>query len=127
MKITFPLLSLLSPPQRLSLPFLQQRPSLRLPLLLLSLLLPVTESTMFTIVTGVAFDGDNLTSVEKKKVFLGDLIWSKEQIAKSSLLPDVNASCYLFNLGLGSCNVTLHIVRKLAEEVIGVTTGSLFS
>ena len=74
MKITFPLLSLLSPPQRLSLPFLQQLPSLRLPLLLLSLLLPVTESTMFTIVTGVAFDGDNLTSVEKKRFSL--VTWS---------------------------------------------------
>ena len=52
-----------------------------------------------------------------------DLVRSDDEIAEGSLLTDVNSSCNLFNLGLGCCYVPLHIVRKLAGEMILVEIG----
>ena len=51
-------------------------------------------------------------------VTVTDLVRSEDEIAEGSLLTNVNASCNLFNLSLGCCNVPLHIVRKLAVEII---------
>ena len=57
-----------------------------------------------------------------KRIAGGDLVRSEYEVAQSSLLPNVNASCDLLNLGPCSCYVPLHIVRKLAGEII-VDTG----
>ena len=58
--------------------------------------------------------------------FKGDLVRSEDEIAEGSLLSDVDPSCDLFHLGLRCCNVPLHIVRKLAVEIIVFETDFCF-